>query len=478
MGLILDLFAGGGGASVGIEAALGRFVDLAVNHDEVAIAVHAANHPQTHHDQHSVWDVDPAAFVRGRPVDLLWASPDCKHFSSAKGSKPLDNGIRSLAWVVVRWAAAVRPRVLVVENVREFLSWGPLNAAGRPCRRLDGEEFQRWVSALELQGYRVEWRILDASEFGAPTKRLRLFVVARRDGLPIRWPEPTHGEGREPLRTAAEIIDWSLPCPSIFASSEEILERYGIRARRPLAEKTQARIAEGLRRFVLEAEDPFIAPAGFGATLIQTGYGEREGQAPRAPGLSQPLGTVVAGGSKHALVTAWMVKHYAGVYGQRLDAPAATITATDHHALGAATLIKVNHGGEGHRGQDLREPLTTVTASRRGHALVRAFLAKYYGSGGQAQSLRDPLHTITARARLGLVTVEGEDYAITDIGMRMLEPHELLAAQFGRFAAGYSLAAARTKKDKTRLVGNSVCPEVAEAIVAAQFAAVAQEAAA
>ena len=451
-GLVIDLFAGGGGASLGLELALGRDVDVAINHDPVAIAVHKLNHPGARHLTASVWDAPPLEVTKGRPVELLWASPDCTHHSRAKGSKPLSRKRRFLADVVVRWAARAQPRIICLENVSEFRDWGPLNADGRPCKKLAGSDFQRWVKALERHGYRVEWRLLSAERYGAPTKRERLFVVARRDGAPITWPEPTHGPGLIPVKTAAEVIDWSLPCPSIFERA------------RPLAEKTQWRIAEGLRRFVLEAEKPFVVEvcvSTAAASMIQTGYGERKGQRARCLDLGQPLGTVVACGQKHALVAAWLAKHYGGVVGQDLERPASTITGKDHHAVCAARI----------------EPEPAARVEK-----VRAFLTKYYGQG-VGQTLHEPAHTLTARHRLGLVTVHGRDYQIADIGMRMLEPHELLKAQFGEHAARYRMDAMKdcprstknkkrvpiTKADKVRLIGNSVCPHVARALVEAQM---------
>lgn len=434
-GIVVDLFAGGGGASTGIEAAIGGHVDVAVNHSPVALAVHAENHPNTVHLTADVFDVDPVEVARGRPVRLLWASPDCTQFSRAKGSKPRQQGIRFLADVVVVWARRVRPRVIFLENVPEFLGWGPLDASGQPDRARAGEDFKRWAGELAALGYVLEHRVLNAAHFGAPTARKRLFLVARCDGLPIRWPEPTHGPGLKPFRTAAECIDWSLPVPSIFGR------------KRPLAANTNARIALGLRKYVLECPDPFVVQLGdrqAAPILIQTGYGERPGQAPRALNLHAPMGTIVAEGVKQALVVAWLAKHYGGhtTPGSSLRAPMDTITAQDHHALVTAQI------SAGERSKE-----------------VRAFLTTYYGQG-VGQDLREPLRTIVARDRFGLVTVQGAP-PFSDIGMRMLEPHELLAAQFGRFAAGYRLSAAKTKAARVRLIGNSVCPEAAEALVAA-----------
>lgn len=493
-GLIVDLFAGGGGASTGIEAALGRPVDIAINHDPIALAVHEANHPRTRHLTADVWEVKPREATQGRPVAFLWASPDCTHFSVAKGDVPKSKGIRSLAWVVVRWARETRPAVIMLENVQEFRGWGPLGPDGRPDKARAGETFRRWQRALECLGYVVDHRVLDASQYGAPTRRRRLFVVARCDGKPIVWPRPTHGPGLKPLRTAAECIDWSLPCPSIFDR------------KRPLAEKTLWRIAQGLRRFVFESPAPFIVKVNHGKaearvepidqplstvtatqrghalvapTLVQTGYGERPGQTPRAPGLDKPLGTVVGCGQKHALVSAFLAKHYGdplrtsgggAVVGSELDEPIGTVTARDHHSLAAVCLAKFRGSeAQGHSGcAPVDAPLFTIAAQGNHVAEVRAFLTAYYGTGtSHGQQLTEPMRTITAKARLGLVTVHGVDYQVTDIGLRMVEPHELKVAQYGRFAPFYDLSRARTKAAQVRLLGNSVNPELAEALILA-----------
>jgi DNA (cytosine-5)-methyltransferase 1 len=479
-GLVVDLFAGGGGASVGLEAGLGRPVDLAVNHDAIAIAVHERSHPRTEHVEADVFDVDPLLAVHGRPVDVLWASPDCTHFSIARGTRPRDKNIRMLASVVTHWAELVRPRVIFVENVPEFEGWGPLGDDGRPDRERAGELFDRWIAEFRAHGYDVEWRVLDASPYGAPTRRRRLFVVARCDGEPIVWPEPTHGPGRLPLRTAAECIDWSIPCPSIFGR------------KRPLAENTMRRIANGVRRYVIEAEQPFIVRTGHYSNV--TG----EGRTFRGQPVTEPLGTVCATGNdkavvepfvvqidqagggggvnaadrplgtvvtknNRALVAAFLAKHFGGVVGQGLDAPASTITARDHHALASASLAREGEG-----------------AGRV--AEVRAFLTAYYGSDGpQGQALLEPMRTVTARHRLGLVAVGGVDYQIVDIGMRMLEPHELLAAQFGDHAGSMRWDVTKTgrhgeprplsKADRIRLIGNSVPPDVVRALVKANVPA-------
>lgn len=423
---------------------------------------------------------------------------NCRHFSRAKGGVPRSKKIRSLANALVRWAKETLADCLFVENVIEFLTWGPLcKRTKEPIKARAGESFQRWVRGLRRLGYAVEWRVLDASLYGAPTRRKRLFVVARRDGLPIVWPEPTHGPGRLPLRTAAECIDWSLPCPSIFDR------------KKPLAEKTLWRIAQGIRRFVLENPRPFIVKVNHGRhedrsapidgplstvtaerrghalvvpTLQQSGFGERPGQAARVPGLDVPLGTVVAGGQKHALVAAFLSKAYGdplrqtgggAVIGSELPQPIGTVTARDHHGLAAVALAKFRGTSEAHPGcASVDEPLPTVSAGGGKGGVhvgeVRAFLTAYYSSDGTSgQRLDEPARTITAKHRLGLVTVDGIDYQIVDIGFRMLEPHELLRAQFGRFAEGYDLSEAKSKAAKVRLIGNSVCPELAEALIRA-----------
>ena len=433
-GLVVDLFAGFGGASMGIEAALGRPVDIAVNHDPVAIACHEDNHADTLHLHSDVFEVDPLEVTRGRPVDVLWASPDCTHFSRAKGGKPRKKNIRALAWVVRDWARLTRPRRIFMENVAEFRGWGPLDDDGHPIKARAGETFDAFVAALTALGYRVEHRLLNAADYGAPTARTRLFLVAARDRGPIEWPEPTHGPGREhPHRTAAECIDWSIPCPSIFLTPEEV-KAQGLRCRRPLAEKTMARIAEGVKRFVIEAGDPFIVRI------------DHQGS-----------------GSKRGLVAALLTKHYSGVVGHELTRPTGTVTATDHHALTVSHLSKMRGTSIG---SAMDAPVPTITGGGLHLAEVRAFFIKYYGTGG-GSSLNEPLHTITGADRMGLVMVRGEAYQIVDIGMRMLAAHELLAAQFGRFAPSCSLDGVKTERDKVRLIGNSVCPVLAEALVGA-----------
>jgi len=611
--LIIDNFAGGGGASTGIELALGRRVDIAINHDPEAVAMHTANHPETKHYCESVWEIDPREVTQGRPVGLVWLSPDCKHFSKAKGGKPVEKKIRGLAWVALRWAAVAKPRVIMLENVEEFRTWGPLVVDGdgkaKPCPKKKGREFNAFCNALRRQGYHVEHRELRACDYGTPTIRKRLFLIARRDGKPIVWPAPTHGDPRniatkanklKPWRTAAECIDFTLPCPSIF-------ER-----QRPLADATLRRIAKGIMRYVVNAAEPFIVGTAFkntraarhfettdplrtitaqneyalvapvltehanastprcmpadeplrticaqtkgghhaliAPTLVQTGYGERhpyfrcpncstvfeieptcgctkcgsendliriEGQSPRAIDIEKPLGTLV-GSQKHALVSAFMAKHYGGVVGHGLRGePLHTVTSSDHNSLVTANLIHMGHGegkdgtkrfSHGIRdidqpintitangatagvvtsnlvkmrgdniGQDDRELLQTISAQGTHFAEVRAFLIKYYGSD-QDPRLEEPLHTVTTRDRYGLVTVAGEEYAIADIGLRMLAPRELFKAQgfpesyiteWGIDPNGQRINL--TKSAQVRMCGNSVCPPVAAALVRANL---------
>jgi DNA (cytosine-5)-methyltransferase 1 len=570
--LIADNFAGGGGASCGIEAGAARAPDIAINHSAKAIAMHRANHPETKHFCEDIFEVDPRDATAGRPVGLAWFSPDCTHFSRAKGTAPLKKEIRGLAWVVIRWAREVRPRIIMLENVEEFQTWGPLGDDNRPDPARMGETFREWLAELRGLGYAVEYKLLTAADYGTPTTRKRLFLVARRDGGAIVWPQATHGDGR-PIRwrAAAEIIDWSLPCPSIFDR------------KRPLAEATLARIAKGIQRYVIEAANPFVIPVthqrdsrvhGIGEPLrtitgahrgelavvepfvspvktwggggngsrssrdplrtvtaskrgefaivepfvvrhghysTKTGAGLREGCGAgtfRGQKLEDPLATVCATNDKH-LVAPIVTKHYGGVVGHDVRRAIGTVTGKDHHALTAAVIVKQNFGEKPCHGAD--EPLHTITTQGNKHNLaaaflskfygtstgapvdepaptvtsgggkggghiaeVRAFLTKFYSAGGKSRSqnmsLFDPVHTLTAKARFGLVTIHGEAYQIVDIGMRMLQPHELFAAQ--GFPDDYEIAPyfngkPLTKTDQTELAGNSVCPQVAAALVAA-----------
>lgn len=456
-GLVVDLFAGGGGASTGLAQALGRDPDIAINHDAEALSMHMANHPSTRHLLNDITRVLPLEATEGRKVSILHASPDCTHFSKAKGGKPRSQYIRDLAWVVVRWAEDTRPTLITLENVEEFQTWGPLDHEGHPIREQAGQTFRAWVRRLRRLGYKVEWRELLACDYGAPTKRKRLFVVARRDGGRIVWPEQTHGDPRSPevqtgqllpWRTAAECIDWSIPGRSIFDRQK------------PLAPKTQRRIAEGLRRYVITAERPFILDSSRAA-----------------PVLSRQFGCSI---------------------GQSVMEPHPTITQCNHDALITANLIKMRGTNVG---APVNEPLRTISAQGQHHALVTSYLVKYYGNESGGVPVSDPLHTITSKDRMALVSVSlnfweryeqvrdflrewnvighneeaefqtsGTTYRITDILMRMLTPRELYTAQ--GFPSSYIIdhgADGRplTKTAQVRMCGNSVPPQLVAALVRA-----------
>ena len=541
--LIVDNFAGGGGASTGIELATGYSVDIAINHDPEAIKMHRANHPNTEHYCENVWAVNPVKACKGHPVGLAWFSPDCKHFSKAKGGKPKDKNIRGLAWVALRWAGLVRPRVIMLENVEEFKTWGPLNRRHHPIKSKQGKTFEKFVQQLTNLGYNVEFKELIAADYGAPTMRKRFFMIARCDGKPIVWPEPTHAptDSEEvkkgllkPYVGAYTQLDFSLPCPSIFDTSEEIKEKYGIRAVRPLAPKTMDRIARGLKKFVLENPEPFIVPIG---------YGERKGQAPRVHDIEKPLPTIVGSGkhylcepymvqigqtgftkdrskdvreplttivsknehclisptliqyhsetskdgvrgqtiedpimtvdssNRYGLVTSFLHKYYDGGYkgaGETVENPLPTVTAWDHNSVVTANLIQMNNHCDG---KDIRQPLPTITAGDGHFGEVRAFLIKYYGQG-TGQDIEKPLDTVTAQDRFGLVTINGTDYQIVDIGLRMLEPRELYGCQ--GFPDDYIIDHDYTGKtyprsEQVRRCGNAVCPPIPAALVRANL---------
>jgi DNA (cytosine-5)-methyltransferase 1 len=589
--IVVDLFAGGGGASTGIARAY-REPDVAVNHNEIAIAVHRANHPVTEHHQADVFEVDPITATRGRPVGLLWASPDCRHHSKAKGGKPRSRKIRGLAWVVVRWALACAPRVIEIENVEEFIKWGPLGEDDQPIKAREGETFRAFISAMttglaadhpamaeivEFLGdsapvaalvrglrYTADWREIRACDKGAPTIRKRLVIKFRRDGKAITWSADTHGapdskgvaSGKlKPYRTAAECIDFDLPGRSIFGR------------KKPLAANTLKRIAKGMWRYVLNCPQPFIAPlinvTGGGTrhafpyltehangssqrvfpadeplrtqvaqvkgghfslvapTLVQTGYGEREGQEPRALDIGKPLGTVVAGGVKHALVAAHIthLTHHGERRGQCPSEPLRTVTGAHRgeQALVSAFLEQANGGFYDGDGRDVRDPVSTICASGANQRLVSAYLVKYYGEGGQWQGCDEPMHTVPTKDRMGLIqcvqvpadTLAPElrarakavadflheylpehfpepadmvllgGYVLADITLRMLAPRELARAQ--GFDDSYILDRGLfetepgsgvyewrpiSKTEQVRLVGNSVCPDMAAAEVA------------
>ncbi len=537
--LIVDNFAGGGGASTGIELATGYSVDIAINHDPEAIKMHKANHPNTKHYCENVWAVDPVKACNGHPVGLAWFSPDCKHFSKAKGGKPKDKNIRGLAWVALRWAGLVRPRVIMLENVEEFKTWGPLNRRHHPIKSKQGRTFEKFVQQLTDLGYEVQFKELVAADYGAPTMRKRFFMIARCDGKPIIWPEPTHApvDSEEvkkgllkPYVGAYTQLDFSLPCPSIFDTSEEIKEKYGIRAVRPLAQKTMDRIARGLKKFVLDNPEPFIIQCNHGGerrpndirepmpTITgKHGYGIVEpymvqiGQTgftkDRSKDVREPLTTIVSknehclisptliqyhsetskdgvrgqtiedpimtvdSSNRYGLVASFLQKYYDGGYkgaGDTLENPLPTVTAWDHNSVVTANLIQMNNHCDG---RDLRDPIPTITAGDGHFGEVRAFLIKYYGQG-TGQDIEEPLDTVTSRDRFGLVTIEGVDYQIVDIGLRMLEPKELYGCQ--GFPDDYIIDHDYTGKtyprsEQVRRCGNAVCPPIPAALVRANL---------
>lgn len=473
--IIVDNFAGGGGASTGIELAMGRPVTIAINHDPDAILMHKTNHPHTLHLCESVWDVDPVAVCEGRPVGLAWFSPDCKHFSKAKGGKPVEKEIRGLAWVAVRWAATVRPRVMILENVEEFKTWGPLKG-GYPDPKQKGRTFRSFVNALQKHGYDVDWRELRACDYGAPTIRKRFFLVARCDGQPIVWPEPTHGpagSGLKPYRTAAEIIDWTLPCPSIFDTAEEIQQKYGIRAIRPLAEKTMNRIARGIQKFVVDCPDPYIVQTTDETiSPVMTAIGQTGFSGDRSYGVAEPIRTVVSK-AEQCLIAPNLIQYHSETAdgearGQRISDPMLTIDAAPRYGLVTSHMCVLRNHQDG---RDWGEPMPTIATSPGHFAEVRAFLTKYYGAG-VGQDAGEPLGTVVGRDRFGIVTIHGTEYTIEDIGLRMLTPRELYNAQ--GFPSDYVIDQDYTGKKypKSKQVarcGNAVPPPFAEALVRANL---------
>jgi len=535
--LIVDNFAGGGGASTGIEIATGKSVDIAINHDLEAIRMHKANHPHTKHYCENVWEVDPVKACEGHPVGLAWFSPDCKHFSKAKGGKPVEKNIRGLAWVVLKWAALVRPRVIMLENVEEFQTWGPCvpirdKKTGRvivkttekheknriaepgevvpvnmqifkPDPKRKGQTYRRWRKQLEALGYEIDTRELVAADYGAPTMRKRFFMIARCDGRPIIWPEPTHAQRNnenvkagllKPYVGAYTQLDFSLPCPSIFDTSEEIKKKYGLRAVRPLASKTMERIARGLKKFVIDNQEPFIVQVNHSGanttnhsggdwknpihtittgnqqclispTIIQY-HSETYAKEVRGQDIEEPIMTLDSS-NRYGLVTSFLHKYYDGGYkgaGDTVKNPLPTVTAWDHNSLVTANLIQMNNHCDG---RDIKEPLPTITAGDGHFGEVRAFLIKYYGEG-TGQDIKNPLDTITSRDRFGLVTIAGVDYQIVDIGLRMLEPKELYGCQ--GFPDDYIIdhdfeGHTYPRSEQVRRCGNSVCPPLPAAMV-------------
>ena len=571
--IVVDNFAGGGGASTGIEMAIGRSVDIAINHDPAAIAMHRANHPTTEHYTEDVFDIDPVKICAGRPVGLAWFSPDCKHFSKAKGGKPVSKKIRGLSWVILRWAMTVRPRVIMMENVEEIQTWGPLitTSAGKTVPDPDraGETFQGFIAMLTTGidsdhpafseaceflkisptsreaallliglGYKVDFRELRACDYGAPTIRRRFFLIARGDGLPIQWPEPTHADPdslevaagiKKPWVPVADVLDFSAPCPSIFASSEEIFDQYGIHAVRPLADATMRRIANGVMKYVVNNPRPFIVQVnhkgvGFRGQEISdpldtitakhgTGVVEpiiapvelRNNNGAAGNSVREPLRTITTGGhhmlvapnliqyhseqtenvrgqevdkplmtvdasNRYGLVETFISKYYTGQdTASRTDEPLPTVTAIDHNALCAVTVTQFNNHC---KGQSVDKPLNTMTAQTNHFGEVRAFRVKYYSNGDGGSGCDKPAPTSTAKDRLGLVTVRGQDYAIVDIGLRMLTPRELFDAQ--GFPDDYIIdvdadGKPYPKSEQVARCGNAVCPPIPAALVRANL---------
>lgn len=410
MPLIIDSFAGGGGASTGIERALGRSPDVAINHNAAALALHEANHPDTLHLSNDIWEVDPVAVVKGRHVGLLWASPDCKHFSKAKGGKPRDRNIRDLAWVIVDWAEKVKPDVILMENVEEFETWGPLDNDGYPVREFEGQTYELWKYRLKKAGYKLQSRHLRGCDYGDPTIRKRWFQVARRDGRPIVWPKATHGDPKSkavksgkllPWRTAAECIDWSIPCPSIFDTKEQIKEKHGLQSMRPLATNTLARVARGMKRYVLDAKDPFVV--NLTTPAMMSYYGEGDGGLVRSHDPRTPIATITTE-NRHAIIAPSITRFNTGATGHAMTDPMATVTANSFikRAGGAAPLGIVapylSHcytSNEASWHGDPRTPTPTITAGG-GHQAVVAPILTYAQHGGMNRSPLDPMHTVTA----------------------------------------------------------------------------------
>ncbi len=456
--IIVDNFAGGGGASTGIEIATGRLVALAVNHDPAAILMHKTNHPYTEHFQASVWDIDPVAVCRSRPVGLAWFSPDCKHFSKAKGAALVDRKIRGLAWITLRWAAKVRPRVIILENVEEFQTWGPVRK-GKPVKKLAGTTFRKFIDQLTELGYTVEYRELIAADYGAPTSRKRFYMVARCDGKPIVWPKPTHSktgaDGLPKWRSAAEIIDWSLPCPSVFATKTEIMDRYGLKAVRPLAKNTMRRIIRGVDKFTIRSGKPFIVQQKFQNA---------------AQNIEKPLTTVTAVGAHELckpLLAPVTVTNTSNSVGGTVGAPVHTVTTAGNQMLVTPSLAECNHSGGGHiapvtdahktitakhtggivapaliqyhteqtehvRASGLGTPIHTVDASNR-YGLTCANLVEYY-TCGRPLDVQEPMHTVTSHDREAVVAAHVVKFKGDNLGHGADEPMQTVTTSAGEFA--------------------------------------------
>jgi DNA (cytosine-5)-methyltransferase 1 len=476
--IIVDNFAGGGGASTGIELATGRRVAIAINHDPDAIRMHRTNHPYTEHLQASVWDVDPVAECRGRPVGLAWFSPDCKHFSKAKGAALVDRKIRGLAWITLRWAAKVRPRVIILENVEEFQTWGPVRK-GKPVKKLAGTTFRKFISQLEALGYTVEFRELVAADFGAPTSRKRFYLIARCDGKPVVWPKPTHSktgaDGLPKWRSAAEIIDWSLPCPSVFASKAEIMAEYGLKAVRPLAKNTMRRIIRGVDKFTIRSGKPFIVQQKFqnAAQNIEkplttvTAVGAHELCKPLlAPvtvtntsnsvgaTVGEPMNTVrTGGGGGQMLVTPFLAEcnHSGGGHIAPVGDAYKTITAKHTGGIVAPSLIQYHtEQTESVRASGLGVPINTVDASNR-YGLTCSNLVEYY-TGGRPLDVQAPMHTVTSHDREAVVAAHVVKFKGDNVGTPPSEPLQTVTASAGkeRACSGGTFAVCRAHLAKIR----------------------------
>lgn len=456
--IIVDNFAGGGGASTGIEIATGMAVAIAINHDPAAILMHKTNHPYTEHLQASVWDVDPKTVCRGRPVGLAWFSPDCKHFSKAKGAALVDRKIRGLAWITLRWAAEVRPRVIILENVEEFQTWGPVRK-GKPVKKLAGTTFRKFIRQLVELGYTVEYRELIAADYGAPTSRKRFYMIARCDGKPIVWPKPTHSktgaDGLPRWRCAAEIIDWSLPCPSVFASKAQIMDKYGLKAVRPLAKNTMRRIIRGVDKFTIRSGKPFIVQQKFQNA---------------AQNIEKPLTTVTAVGAHELckpLLAPVTVTNTSNSVGGTVGAPVHTVTTAGNQMLVTPSLAECNHSGGGHiapvtdahktitakhtggivapaliqyhteqtehvRASGLGTPIHTVDASNR-YGLTCANLVEYY-TCGRPLDVQEPMHTVTSHDREAVVAAHVVKFKGDNLGHGADEPMQTVTTSAGEFA--------------------------------------------
>lgn len=530
--IFVDSFAGGGGASTGIELATGHPIDIAINHDQSAIMMHKQNHPFTEHYREDIWLVDPIKATRGRHVRLAWFSPDCKHFSRAKGAALVDKHIRGLAWVVLRWAGTVRPDVIMLENVPEFVTWGPVRK-GKPVKSKAGQTYRKWKSQLEEIGYKIETKQLCAADYGAPTIRTRFCLIARIDGKPIKFPERTHAprnhpdviSGKlKPWRAAAEIINWDLPCYSIFESKAEIKAKHGVNVVRPLKPNTMQRIARGLDKFVIKSCEPFI---------IECNHDNNRHRC-----IGEPVNTITAkytGGVVNPVLSPYIAQQKFNNSPQYINEPLSTITSVGSHEIVSPCLIQYHsetRKGEV-RGQDVRNPLMTVDGSQR-YGVASAFLSEYYGNArdglslaepvqtmshlahfkgkDKGQSLHDPLMTVTggdgqfaeirtrvvkwdgvtdlhrweqvrtmlneycdynlADDELLLLNIDNAWYFIADIGLRMLSPRELYDAMgfphdyiIDRDADGNPI----TRANQVARCGNAVCPAVAEAMVRANL---------